>query len=194
MPPGVVVSGILILTFTAIAIALQGPPASGVVLKDPPQTVMATTPFDVGDTYTVGGIGVGPASSSRPEVRGPITITAVELLNYANVEILGVGAFDPEANPSGIGLVPGWPPEGREPYVDPVTSGKAWPRYVSVVVGIRTTAAKSGLRGIQVSWIDGGGNRGSRVFDIAVLTCAPGACEVDAGDAEPLLRELGLQL
>lgn len=150
-----------------------------------PDPIFATIPFEVGETSTLGSAGV------PPEIKRPVTVTSVELVHARGIEILGVGAYEP--NPDAIGLAPGWPPQGRyDRDVRDVGPGSAtWGGAVFTVVGIRTTEPKSGLRGIDVRWIDGNGIAGGRIFDLAVVTCAPGACVADTADPD-LLRELGL--
>lgn len=150
-----------------------------------PDPVFTTIPFEVGETHTLGSAGV------PPEVKRPVTVVALEVSHARGVEILGVGAFEP--NPDATGLVPGWPPQGRyEKDVRDVGPGSAtWSGDVFTVVGVRTTEPKSGLRGVDVRCIDGDGLAGGRIFDLAVVTCAPGACVADAADPD-LLRELGL--
>ena len=174
-------------SIVAIAIAtLQGGAPPRIDLAVPPNTVFATVPFEVGATYTLGEARV-PA-----EVKRPVTVTAVEILHARGIEVLGGGAYEPR--PDSIGLVPGWPPQA--PYAtgigDTIRSRVTFSGEVHTVVGIRTTAPKSGLRGIKVRWVDGDGVAGTRTFDLAVLTCAPGACHVDSADPDPMLRELGL--
>ncbi len=122
----------------------------------------------------------------------PVRVLDIEVLEVSGVEPIGVGAFDPATLSEGIGLVPGWPPAGLA-VVDPTSADTRWATAVAIVVGVRTSAPKSGLRGIIVRWLDGAGNEGLRVFDLAVLTCAPGTCNVDPAVPGPLLTELGLK-
>ena len=191
LSPAATVGGLLVLIVAAIFFALQGPPAPALVYKDAPQTVIATDPFQVGETYRLGSMSIGSSDGTGMEVQWPITITAVEVLSYANAEIVGSRAFL-AGGASTADIVRGWPPNG-EAFMDPTTTEEEWSVPVAIVVGVRTTGPKSGIRGVQVKWMDGAGNRGSHTFDTAVLTCAPGACEVDPANAEPMLRELGLQ-
>jgi hypothetical protein len=157
---------------------------SRINLADSPPTVFETIPYEVGGTYTLGESGV------PPEVPRPVRITGIEVVHSRGIEVLGSGAFEPD--PDGTGSVPGWPPPGINLTLASDLPSMHWPGAVETVLGIRTTAPKSGLRGIEVRWVDGTGVAGGRTFDIAVYTCAPGACEVAAGDADELLRELGL--
>jgi hypothetical protein len=179
----------LVLTAAAIAAAVgwattRDNPA-GVNLSVKPRTIFVTIPFNVGDTYALGE-GLVPV-----EVPRPVLITAITIPHMRGLDVLGVGAYEP--NPDSIGLVPGWPPEGRYAKdVKPLATEQSWPGEVHTVVGLRITEAKSGLRGIDVRWVDGAGKAGGRTFDLAVLTCAPGACEVDSATADPMLKELGL--
>lgn len=151
-----------------------------------PETVFATVPFQVGETYTLGSIGL-PSDAIRP-----LRITSIEVLETSGLDQIGAGAYDPKTVSQGIGLVPGWPPSGLG-VVDPGDSSVPWASEVSIVVGVRTTQPKSGLRGVPIRWVDGAGNPAERVVDVAVLTCAPDACEVDAGAPGALLLELGLK-
>jgi hypothetical protein len=50
------------------------------------------------------------------EVKRPITVTAVEHIRSMGIEVIGVGAFDPQAEGTTIGLAVGWPP--KDPAVD----------------------------------------------------------------------------
>lgn len=152
-------------------------------LSEPPRTVFATNPFTVDDTYTLGSVAV------RPEVPRPVRITDVVVLHASGIEVVGIGAFEPATER--VGLVPGWPPAGPS-IKDPRANEMTWSGAVDVLVGVRVVAPKSGFRGIEVRWVDGEGAPGREVFDLAVVTCAPGACVVEAEDADPLLRELGL--
>lgn len=152
-----------------------------------PPTIFTTLPFAVGDAYTIGSTNV-PLEAERP-----VTITGVEVIHSKGVAMLGIGAFDPDVEGVGIALVPGWPP--GEPAIairDPVAGRIAWYGAVAVLVGVRTTEPKSGFRGIEIRWVDANGASGSRIFDFAVITCAPGVCETTAGEPESRLRELGL--
>lgn len=161
-------------------------PAPALPLGDPPRSVFTTNEFEVGETYTLG-------STSVPEdVPRPVVITDIDVLARTNVELIGRGIFEPDDE--GIGLVPGWPPDVRSGRLDlrAIEQGTEWGGQVSPVLGIRTTAPRSGLRGVVVTWIDGNGKRGSEIFDFAVQTCAPGACERDPGEDDWLLKELGL--
>ncbi len=161
-------------------------PAPALPLGDPPRTVFTTNGLEVGETYTLG-------STSVPEdVPRPVVITDIEVLARTNIEIVGRGVLEPDDE--AIGLVGGWPPDTRFSRLDlrAVEDGVEWEGDVSPILGIRTTAPKSGLRGVVVSWIDGDGNRGSETFDVAVQTCAPGACDRDPGGDDWLLKELGL--
>lgn len=161
-------------------------PAHALPLEDPPRTVFTTSELEVGETYTLGSVGV------PEDVPRPVVITDIDVLAWTNVEIVGRGIFEP--GDEEIGLVPGWPPQVRSGRLElrGIEQGTEWFGHVSPILGIRTTAPMSGLRGVTVSWIDGDGNRGSETFDFAVQTCAPGACERDPGDDDWLLKELGL--
>ena len=151
-----------------------------------PETVFATIPFPVGGSYTLGSMTV-PSDVARP-----VRITSIEVVASSGVELIGMGAFDPASVSEGIGLVSGWPPAGLT-IVDPTAGAPGWTTDVAIVIGIRTTDPKSGLRGVVVRWVDGAGQEGQRVFDLAVLTCAPGACSVDPSEPGPMLTELGLK-
>lgn len=155
-------------------------------LGDAPRTVFTTDEFEVGETYTLGSVGV------PEDVPRPFVITDIDVLTWTNIEIIGRGIF--ESDDEGIGLVPDWPPDTRSGRLDlrAIEDGTEWDGHVSPVLGIRTTAPKSGLRGVMVSWIDGDGHQGREIFDFAVQTCAPGACDRDPGDDDWLLKELGL--
>lgn len=77
----------------------------------------------------------------------------------------------------GLGLVPDWPPQDPPIEVrDGIDEEIEWPATVQIVIGIRTTEPISGLRGILVRWRDGNEVETSKVFDSAVVTCAPDAC------------------
>jgi hypothetical protein len=182
----VVLAGVAAVGVAAWALTRIEPPPR-VDLSLAPDPVFATIPFEVGDTYTLGSAGV------PPEIKRPVTVTAVEIVHARGVEILGVGAFEPD--PDASGLVPDWPPQGRyeKDVRDVGPASASWTGDVFTLVGVRTTEPKSGLRGIDVRWIDGDGVAGGRIFDLAVVTCAPGACVADAADAD-LLRQLGLLL
>jgi hypothetical protein len=161
-------------------------PAPALPLGDPPRTVFTTNEFEVGETYTLGSPGV------PEDVPRPVVITDIEVLAWTNIEIVGRGVFEPADEE--IGLVHEWPPDTRSGRLDlrALEDGAEWEGDISPILGIRTTAPKSGLRGVVVSWIDGDGNRGSETFDFAVQTCAPGACNRDPGEDDWLLKELGL--
>jgi hypothetical protein len=161
-------------------------PAPALPLRDPPRTVFTTNQFEVGETYTLGSVAV-PENVPRP-----VVITDIDVLAWTNIEIVGRGVHEPDDE--GIGLAPSWPPDVRSGRLDlrAIEQGTEWVGHVSPILGIRTTAPKSGLRGVVVSWIDGNGNPGSEIFDFAVQTCAPGACERDPGEGDWLLKELGL--
>jgi hypothetical protein len=147
---------------------------------------MTTNPFEVGATYTLGMTGP-PLEATRP-----VRITSIEIVSQSGVEVIGVGAFDPDEAGTGIGLVPGWPPPGFDSLVHGAdTYSREWNGPVYSVVGIRTTEARSGLRGVAVRWLDGDGASRGRVFDIAVITCAPTACDPER-EGDVLLRDLGL--
>jgi hypothetical protein len=89
------------------------------------------------------------------------------VLAWTNVEIVGRGVLEPDDE--AIGLVAGWPPDTRHGRLDlrALQDGSEWEGQITPILGIRTTAPKSGLRGVVVSWIDGEGNRGSETFDFA---------------------------
>lgn len=161
-------------------------PQSGAIdFATSPQTVLNTNPFLVGETYTVGLMEV------PQDVPRPVTIMAIEVLHSRGIEVMGVGAFDPDVEDSGVGMVPGWPPVDPPIRVEEeLGDAVEWDGLVAPLVGVRTTEAKSGLRGIEIRWRDADGIEGSRVYDLAVVTCAPGACEVQSTDQ--FLRELGL--
>jgi hypothetical protein len=176
-----------IVAAAALAALVTPAQTQRVDLSFSPPTIFTTLPFAVGDTYTVGSTYV-PLEAERP-----VRITGVEVIHSRGVAVLGIGAFDPDVEGTGLGLVPGWPP--GEPAIairDPVAGRIAWYGAVAVLVGVRTTEPKSGLRGIEIRWVDANGAPGSRIFDFAVITCAPGVCETTAGEPESRLRELGL--
>jgi len=151
-----------------------------------PRTVITTDEFEVGETYTLGSLGV------PEDVPRPIVITDIDVLAWANIEIIGQGVFEPAGE--AIGLVPGWPPDTGSGRLDlrALEDGAEWHDNVSPILGIRTTAPKSGLRGVVVSWSVCDGKRGSETFDLAVQTCAPAACDRDPAEDDWLLKELGL--
>lgn len=149
-----------------------------------PQTVYVTNPFAIGDTYTFGSTGVPPSTKT------PFRITSIKVLHLVGVEVLGYGALgvDDEA----LGLVPDWPPPSTFEVQDPFAPGATWQGDVQALVGLRVTKPVSGLRGIEVSWVDGDGQPGTRIFDFAVVTCGPGCGHTPDGDSGPLLQDLGL--
>lgn len=184
--PGVTSRLLLPGVFVLAACAVDGGTATGLNLDDPPRTVFMTNEFEVGERYTLGSTAV------PEEVPRPFVITGIEVLASANIEIIGRGVF--QADGEEVGLVPDWPPDIGSGRVDlrALEDGTEWVGNVSPILGIRTTAPRSGLRGVVVSWIDGEGNPGSMTFDFAVQTCAPGACDGDSSGDEWLLKELGL--
>lgn len=149
-----------------------------------PETVFLTIPFAVGDTYTLGSTAV-PNSARRP-----VRITGIRVLHAVGLEIVGYGAVQDTSER--IGLVPGWPPAPPYTIRDPLAPDATWSGDVQPLVGLRITQPRSGLRGIEVAWTDADGVAGSRVFDLAVLTCGPDACATTPDDATSLLRDLGL--
>ena len=170
----------------ALAIVASCAPVPGVDLDRPPQTVMATQPLEVGQTYTVGS----PASSEVPR---PITITDVEVLHLVGLVVVGIGALDVESAGVGLSMVLGWPPaDVAVPIVDPRSGDATFAGLPLALVGLRTTAVVSGLRGVRVSWIDADGRPGSRVWDLAIVTCSPGMCPSGDAETEEILRDLGL--
>ena len=176
----------LALALSFAACSTEPGPTSGprIDLAVSPPTVFHTVDFEVGDVYTFGSTGVAP------EIPRPVRITGVEVIHSEGIEIVGIGAVEP--GPDGIGLVPGWPPQGLAFAQAPDLFAVEWSGPVNTLFGVRTTAPISGLRGVEVRWVDANGVAGARMFDIAVYTCAPGACDVEADDADPVLRELGL--
>ena len=177
---------VLVLTACAIEGETATAPAPALSLDNPPTTVFTTNEFEVGDTYTLGSTAV------PDDVPRPVVITDIDVLAWTNIEIIGRAVIEPDGE--AIGLVPNWPPGAGSGRLDlrALQDGSEWGGSVSPVLGIRTTAPKSGLRGVVVSWIDGDGNRGSETFDFAVQTCAPGACDRDPDEDYWLLEELGL--
>jgi hypothetical protein len=157
-------------------------------LRGDPQTVLFTIPFAVGETYTVGMTG------PDEDAKRPLRITSVDVLRSSGVEVIGMGAFDPDELGSGIGLVPGWPPEGYDLRIrEEATLTEEWPGDVYTTIGVRTLEPRSGLRGIVVGWVDADGVPGSKTFDLAVLTCTAEACSpAILEDHDLLLPELGL--
>jgi hypothetical protein len=179
------VSAVLAAALTAGAVAwlAMRPPPPLLDLSRSPQTLFTTIPMNVGASYTFG-------STHLPDaVKRPVTITAVEVVRKRGLEVVGIGAV--ETSDVGIGLVPGWPPPGR-PVVDPVAGKRPWSGGVDVLIGLRIVEPTSGLRGIEVRWIDGDGVAGSHVYDLAAITCSPGACTIGPDQGEAFLRELGL--
>lgn len=177
---------VVVLTACAVDGGTATAPDPVLNLDAPPRTVFMTDEFEVGELYTVGSTDV-PQDVARPFV-----ITGIDVLVSANIEIVGRGVF--QSDGEAIGLMPGWPPETGSGRLDlrAIEDGTEWTGDVSPILGVRTMATTSGLRGVVVSWIDGDGNRGSRTFDFAVLTCAPGACDGASSEDERLLEELGL--
>ncbi len=177
-----------LLTVAACATEAPVPPqAQRLDLERPPQIVYSTLPFEVGATYTVGSVGV------PVEVPGPVRVTGIEVLHASGVEVIGIGTYDGQDQRSGVGLVPGWPPElVTVPILDPRAGDAVIAGTANAVIGIRVTAPVSGLRGIRVSWVDGTGRAGSRLWDLAVITCAPGACSPADVESDAVLRDLGL--
>lgn len=178
--------GPLVLALTACGVPIAGKttaPAPALPLDRPPPTIFTTNDFEVGEAYTLGSTDV-PADVPRP-----IVITDIDVVAWTNIEIIGRGVIEP-----GIGLVPDWPPDTPYRRLDlgAVEDGTEWDGDVWPILGIRTTAPRSGLRGVVLSWIDGDGNPGSKTFDFAVQTCAPGACDRDLSEDHWLLKELGL--
>ena len=151
-------------------------------LSRSPEVVFVTNEFEVGETYTYGAA----------SVQGPATISAVEVLESRGVEVLEIGAFDPEVAGVGLGLVPEWPPKDPDVEIHDALDVE-WPGIVQIAIGVRTTEPVSGLRGILVRWRDAAGEEVTEVFDVAVVTCAPSACD-EAGEEpdEWALEELGL--
>jgi hypothetical protein len=186
---GRIVAGLLAITAVGAAVSWVGGQWIGgesIDLSVGPRVLLVTDPFAVGATYTLGETAV------PSEVKRPVRITGISVVRVSGLEILGFGAMDSAA--AGIGLVPGWPPPAPYLMRDPLEPAAVWEGHVQVLIGIRTTAPKSGLRGVRLLWTDGDGRPGSRVFDTAVLTCAPDACDLEPDAAtEALLRELGLR-
>jgi hypothetical protein len=154
------------------------PPAPKVDLARGPQTVMRTLAFDVGDTYTLGSV------APPDDIVLPFRLTAIDVVHGTGIEVVGRGVIVPRGEI--IGLVPDWPPEPRFQIL-PFDPNEVREAFAVPVLGIRLTAPVAGLRGIEVGWVDGRGDAGARVFDLAVVTC-PGCGD----DSEPALRELGL--
>ncbi|MDQ3938062.1 MAG: hypothetical protein M3253_05205, partial [Chloroflexota bacterium] len=172
----------------AACIADTSDPRPQLDLSRYPHTVLFSDQFEVGDPFTLGMTGP-PEDATRP-----VRITSVRVVALSGMELIGIGAFDPEEVGSGIGAVPGWPPIGYDiRALDDQTHSVDWPAAVYTVVGVRITEPQGGLRGVVVDWIDGDGVSGSEIFDIAALNCAPGACdEPGASDHSRLLNQLGL--
>jgi hypothetical protein len=181
-----VVAGVVILVVVAAAIVLIRLARDPVDLSRSPPTLFTTIPMDVGASFTLGSMAI-PSDVPRP-----VTVSEVRVIHASGVQVLGAGLFDPATRPQGIGLILGWPPPGYE-IVDPADEPIGWPGEIAVVVGLRTVEPRSGLRGVLVRWVDGTNTQGERVFDMAVLTCAPAACELRGDDETALLIELGLQ-
>ncbi|MBA3290046.1 MAG: hypothetical protein H0U17_00965 [Actinobacteria bacterium] len=178
---------ILILLSAAVLLAAAGRQgtAGDIDLKTSPQTLATSIEYEVGESYTLGNMAV------PEEVVRPVSITGVEILHSKGIEVLGVAAFEPRGE--GIGGAPGWPPRGYEHLElrDALEEGITWSGAVAPVIGVRHLEARSGLRGLKLSWVDGHGAPGSRTWDLAVVTCSPGAC-TEQVDPESLLRQLGL--
>jgi len=153
-------------------------------LTSRPQTIFATLPLEVGNAYTIGSITI-PADVPRP-----LTVTSVKVIARSGIEVVGVAAA-PEG-PSMIGLLAGWPVAGSR-YKDVESGRLAYTGPIEIVVGVRTTAPRSGMRGVEVTWIDARGATGSRVYDIAAATCAPATCTLPEDDIDSFLRNLGLE-
>ncbi len=177
---------VFVLAACAVDGGIATAPDSALNLDDAPRAVFMTNEFEVGELYTLGSTGV------PEDVPRPFVITGIDVLASANIEIIGRGVF--QSDGEGIGLAADWPPDMGSGRLDlrALEDGTEWVGNVSPILGIRTTAPKSGLRGVVVSWIDGEGNRGSRTFDFAVQTCAPGACDRVSSEDDWLLKELGL--
>lgn len=158
--------------------------APGIDLSREPETTLEKIPFEVGESYTLGTVHIGP------DVPRPVRITEVTIVQTTGLDVLGVGWIDSDSTESGIGLVPEWPPAGVTMH-DGLSEPVSAPGDIGIIVGIRTTAPKSGLRGVIIRWMDGTGGSSNRTIDLAVVTCSPRTCEAE-GDSAPLLRELGL--
>jgi hypothetical protein len=179
--------GVFVALLIAVAaLAVGCGPGERIDLGREPPTLLKTIPFGVGDRYTLGM--TGPSESSIGQIR----ITAVEVIHAAGIEVVGIGVLDPVAAGQGIGLVLGWPPSGYElAAIDEAVHSRQWEMPIYTVVGVETTELVSGLRGVEVTWVDGQGASHSRVFDLTVLTCQPGSCDADE-ETQETLTVLGL--
>lgn len=182
----VVLSFVIALALAACTSPLESRPED-VDWAETPQTIFTTDDFPVGSSYTVGSL------SLPPDAEYPVVVTGIEVLRTEGVRVLGTRAYTESAGDS-IGLVPSWDPsvlggDAREPSADsaPFTAGS-----IGLVVGIETVADRSGLRGLRATWHDGVGSEHVTTFDLAVVTCALGACAEGQADDESLVRELGL--
>jgi hypothetical protein len=158
----------------------------GIDLAADPHSVTATPAFAVGERFTVG---MTHPDQDSPR---PLRVTSVEVLNAVGLEQVGVGVVNGARVGVNVGILAGWPPDG---YAVDATGDAAyereWDQPIYTIVGAEVTAATSGLRGIEVGWVDADGKSHTRVFDIAVVNCPAGACETEA-QQQQTLRDLGL--
>jgi hypothetical protein len=164
---------------------MKDPPPGRIDLGLDPPLLLNTNAFAVGERYTLGMHG---PDEHAPR---PVRVTDIEVIHASGVRIVGVGVLDTARQGSGIGLVPGWPPEGYTvDAVDQATYEDDWHVLVQTVVGLEVTKLPAGLRGVQVSWVDGTGAEQTKVFDITAVTCAGASCVDEQTYAT--LEELGL--
>ncbi len=171
-----------------VAAGCNGTAPSEIDLGEYPDTVLVTVPMEVGSRLTLGMI--GPAV----EAERPLRLTNIEVIRRNGFTVVGVGAFNPDEAGSGLGVAPGWPPEGYALRAqDEVTYAVEWDGPVLAVVGLETSEPQAGLRGVSVTWVDAQGVTGVKHFDIALLSCEPEACELDEPhERERFLEELQL--
>lgn len=161
-------------------------PAPTIDMSTNPRVVFGTDDFSVGTTYTFGH-GIDPAEVGATT---PIQIEEVSIVHANGVEVIGVGAFAPGGG-GAPGLVEGWPPAtATKQVVGADLPSAEWSGPVAILIGMQTTAERSGFRGVRVVWREANGERHVDVSDVAAVHCAPPGCQ--GVESERLLIDLGL--
>lgn len=149
-------------------------------LTTTPGWTIGTSQAAAGDIYTFGWPLRDPGDADQ-------RLRAVEIVESHGLEIVGVGSNALDGG--SIGITDGWPPEGYDvEFISPAHPLPLAHARVEAVIGIRALEPQSGLRGLRLTY-ENGGVRVTELVDMAFF-----ACPQDCGDADDVLSELGLLL